>query len=125
MVAVPGGQFDHVAVRVAEIDRADKAMVDRSADLPAFGLGLLQHIVERIGLDAERDVQIQGILLLEIEGHAGHLEKREARAVIHLEEGVEPAALVDLERADQAEAEEILVKPPRFFRVSAAIGVVM
>src|SRR5437867_3244072 len=101
-----GGQFDDVTVRVAEIDRAHEAMIDRSANFSAFAPRLLQHIVECFGLDAERDVQIQGILLLEIKGHAGYLEKREARAVIHLEEGVEPAALVDLEGADQAQAEE-------------------
>ena len=62
---------------------------------------------------------------LEFERLAGGLKKRQARAVVHREKGVEPAALVDLERADQAEAEEILVKPPRFFRVPAAIRVVM
>src|ERR1700738_3560541 len=108
-----GGQLDDVTIRGAEIDRADKAMIDRPANLSAFGLALLQHIVERVRLDPECYVQIQGILLLEIKGHIGHFEKREAGAVVHLEESMEPAALVDLERADQAEAEEILVKPPR------------
>jgi hypothetical protein len=44
----------------------------------------LQHAVENIGFDAERDVQIKLILALELEWRAGYLEKREARTVIHL-----------------------------------------
>src|SRR5271165_3561691 len=120
-----GGQFDDIAVRIAEIDRADKAVVDRPADLATLALPLLQHAVECIGLDPEGDVQIERVLLFEIEGLTGHLEKREAGAVVHLEEGVQPATLIDLERADQAQTEEILIKDPRLLRVPAAIRVMM
>lgn len=59
-------------------------MIDRPAHLAALGLRLLQHAVENIGFDAERDVQIKLILALELEWRAGYLEKREARTVIHL-----------------------------------------
>src|SRR5215831_6377277 len=120
-----GGQFDNIAVRITEIDRADKAVIDRSSDLAAFGLSLLQHIVEDIGLDPERDMQIQGVLLFEVEGLAGDLEEGEARPVVHLEKGVKPAPLVDLERADQAKPEEIFIEDPRLLRIAAAICIVM
>jgi hypothetical protein len=51
-------------------------------------------------------------LLLEIEGRARHLEEGEARAVVHLEEGVKPTALIDLKGADQAKTKEILIENP-------------
>src|SRR6516162_2431819 len=120
-----GGQFDDIAVRITEIDRADEAVVDRPADLAALGLPLLQHAVKGIGLDPQRDVQIERVLLFEIEGLAGHFEKRKAGAVVHLEEGMKPAALIDLKRANQAQTEEILVEDPRLLRIPAAIRVVM
>jgi hypothetical protein len=34
-------------------------------------------------------------------------------------------AFADLERADQRQPQEILVKPPRLLRISAAIGIVV
>src|SRR5215831_19338937 len=46
-----GGQFDDIAVGIAEIDRPDKAVVDRPAHLSTLGLGLIQHRVEGLGLD--------------------------------------------------------------------------
>jgi hypothetical protein len=88
-------------------------MVYLAADLPPFRLPLLQHAVESIGLDPERDVQIQGVLALELEGQARHLEKGEAGAVIHIKKRMQSATRVDLERADKPQAEEILVKGPR------------
>src|SRR5215469_9029479 len=119
------GQFDNIAVRITEIDRADKGVVDGPAHLAALGLPLLQHSVEDIGLDPECYVQVERVLLLEFERRARHLEKGKARAVIHLEKGVETAAFVDLERADQTKPEEILVEAARLFRVAAAIRVMM
>src|SRR6516162_848110 len=120
-----GGQFDDIAIRIAEINRADKAVINRPAHLAALALRLVEHVVENIGLDPEGDVQVERVLLLEVEGHARHLEEGEAGAVIHLEEGVQPAALIDLERADQATTEEILIENPRLLRVPAAIRVMM
>jgi hypothetical protein len=49
-----GGQFDDIAVGIAEIDRPDKTVVDRPANLSTLGLGLLQHRVERLGLQEHR-----------------------------------------------------------------------
>src|SRR5947207_9446245 len=95
-----GGQFDDIAVGIAEIDRPDKTVVDRAAHLSTLGLGLLQHRFEGLGLDPERDVQIQRVLAFEIEGRAWHLEEGEAGAVIHLEEGVERPTFVYLESTD-------------------------
>ena len=89
-----GGQFDDIAVRIAEIDRPNKAVVDRPTDFAALGLPLLQHFVKDIRLDTECDMQIEVVLPLEIERPAGHLKKREARAVIHLEESVQPPSSI-------------------------------
>src|SRR5262249_33775430 len=120
-----GRQFDDIAVWVAEIDRADELMVDRTADLPPLHLPLFQHAVERVGFDPERDVQIERILALELKGLAGHLEKGEAGAVIHLKKGMQTAARVDFERTDKAQTEKILVKRPRLLRIPAAISIMM
>src|SRR5215469_12767337 len=125
VLAGAGSQFDDIAVGIAKIDRTHKTVIDRAAHLPALRSSLLQHAVESVILDAERDVQIKRILVLELERRAGHLEKSEARAVIHLEKGVERAPFVDLESADQGKAEEILVEASGLFRIPAAIGVMM
>jgi hypothetical protein len=119
------GQFDNIAVRITEIDRADKGVVDGSAHLAALGLPLLQHLVKDVGLDPECYVQVERVLLLELERRPRDLKKGEAGAVIHLEERVEPATLVDLERADQTKPEEILVEAACLFRVATAIGVMV
>src|SRR5712691_1447194 len=123
MRAGAGGQFDDVAVGVAEIDRADKAMIDRAAHLDPFRPALFEHAVEDVVFDAERDVQIEIVLPLEVEGPPRRLEEGEARAVIHLEESVEGVALVDLEGADQAKTEEVLVECAGLLGVPAAIRV--
>src|SRR5215472_9322875 len=119
------GQFDNIAVRITEIDRADKVVVDGPAYLAALGLPLLQHSVKDIGLDPKCYVQVERVLLLELERRARHLKKGQTRAVIHLEERMEPAAFVDLERADQTEPQEILVEAACLLRVAAAIGVMV
>ena len=54
MHAGAGGQLDDVSVRVAEIGRADKAMVDRAAHLFPFRLRFCQHRFEDVVVDAER-----------------------------------------------------------------------
>ena len=51
-------------------------------------------------------MQIQRVLALEVERRAGHLEKGEAGAVIHLEEGMERPTFVYLKSADHAQTEE-------------------
>src|SRR6202011_2849964 len=47
------------------------------------------------------------------------------RAARHLEKRVQGAPLVDLERAEQRQAEKFLVEHPRLFGVAAAIRVVV
>src|SRR5580700_7648035 len=113
MHAGAGGQLDDVSVRVAEIDRPDKAMIDRAAHLFSFRLRFSQHRFEDVVVDGERDVQVERILPLEFERLAGGLKKRQARAVRHLEKRVQGAPLVDLERAEQRQAEKFLVEHPR------------
>src|SRR5260370_17308760 len=66
MHAGAGGQLDDVSVRVAEIDRPDKAMIDRAAHLFSFRLRFSQHRIEDVVVDGERDVQVERILPLEI-----------------------------------------------------------
>src|SRR3954468_10501657 len=98
------GQLDDVAVRVAEIDRAAEAVVDRAAHLNRAGTALLQHAFEDVVVDTERDVEVERVLALEVERLARHLEEGEAGAIVHLEEGVQRAPLIDREGADQFEA---------------------
>ncbi len=51
MHAGAGGQLDDVSVRVAEIDRPDKAMIDRAAHLFSFRLRFSQHRFEDVVVD--------------------------------------------------------------------------
>src|SRR5262249_30203968 len=95
-----GGQLDDVAVRVAEIDRETEAVVDWPAHLKRAVAALLQHPFEDVIIDAERDVEVERVLALEVERPARHLEEGEAGAVVHLEEGVQRAPLIDREGAD-------------------------
>ena len=64
----------------------------------------MQHAFEGVGLDAERDVEVQRVLALEVERRARHFEEGEAGAIVHLEEGMQRPALIDREGADQFEA---------------------
>src|SRR6185295_508864 len=131
VVTVLGGELDHVAVRVAEIDRVDEAVVGDAAHLDARGLALLEHPLQVLLGDFQGDVKIVVMLLLELERLPWRLEESEARAVVHavevMQHGGTTAALglVDDERVDERQAEEVLVKAPRLLRVAAAIGVVM
>ena len=100
-------------------------MVDRPAHLDPFLPALLQHAVEDVVFDAQCDVQIEIVLALELEGSPRHLEKGEARAVVHFEKGVEPAAPADLEGTDQPEAEELLVKGAGLLGIPAAIRIMV
>src|SRR5579885_1724120 len=120
-----GGQFDHIAVRVAEIDRAAEAVIDRAAHLDPMRLALLEHAVEHLVVDTQRYVQVEIVLPLELEGLAGRFEKRETRAVTHLKEGVQRLPVAYLERADEGQAEEVLIESARLLRVAAAIGIVV
>src|SRR5438105_2270674 len=120
-----GGQFDDIAVGIAEIDRADRAVIDRPTHLDTLRPPFRQHRLEHVVLDAERDVQVEIVLPLEVERPVRDLEKGEAGAVIHRKEGVEADAVADFEGADQLQPEKILVEDTRLFRVAAAIGVVV
>src|SRR5258708_30320370 len=113
MHAGAGGQLAEVSVRVAEIDRPDKAMIDRAAHLFSFRLRFSQHRFEDIVVDGERDVQVERILPLEFERLAGGLKKRQARAVRHLEKRVQGAPLVDLEGAEQGQREKFIAATTR------------
>ena len=70
-------------------------------------------------------MQIQRVLALEVEGRAGHLEEGEAGAVIHFEEGMERPTFVYLKSADHPQTEEILVKSPRLFGITATVSIVV
>src|SRR5438105_2461062 len=120
-----GGQFDDIAVGIAEIDRADRAVIDRPTHLDTLRPPFRQHRLEHVVLDAERDVQVEIVLPLELERPVRDLEEGEAGAVIHRKEGVEADSVADFEGTDQLQPEEILVEDTRLFRVAAAIGVVV
>src|SRR5437762_1362048 len=90
--AVPAGarsQLDHISVGIRKIDRPDKTVVNGPAHFSTRILRLLQHGVEGLRLDPEGNVQIQWILRFEIEWRSRHLEECRARAVLHLEKGME------------------------------------
>src|ERR1700759_2620166 len=125
MHAGAGRQFDDIAVRVAEIDRPDKTMINRSAHLVPFVFGFLQHVVKDIGFAAEGDVKIERVLSLEVEWPIRDFEKSQTGTVIHFEKSMQRTALADLERADTPKPEKILVKAPGLLRIAAAIGVVV
>jgi hypothetical protein len=97
-------------------------------DLPASPL---QHVIEGLWFDTERNVQIEWILRFEIERQSRHFEECQARAVLHLEEGMEGTGSlvccrrIDLERADKAKTEEIFIKGSCLLGVPAPVGVVM
>src|SRR5262245_60209729 len=128
-----GRQFDDIAVGVAEVDRADELVVGDTAHLAALRLAFGEHLVQRVRLDLERDMQVEIVLVLELERHVGRLEEGEAGTVVELEEGMQHAGTglaaghggIDLEGVDQRQSEEFLVEFPRLLRVAAAIGVVM
>src|SRR5258708_14075926 len=86
-----GRQLDHVAVGITEVDRADEFVVRDAAHLAALRLALGKHVVERLGRDFERDMQVEVVLLLELEWHLGRLEEGEAGALVALEDAVQHA----------------------------------
>jgi hypothetical protein len=52
-------------------------VVDRAAHLAALGLALVEHRLELLRLDRERDVQVENALRLELERRVGHIEEGE------------------------------------------------
>jgi hypothetical protein len=70
-------------------------------------------------------MQVKRVLALEVERSARNFEKCEAGPVVHLKKAVQPTSLVDLERADEPKAEEILVEAASFLGVPATVRVVM
>jgi hypothetical protein len=86
---------------------------------------LSQHAVEHIRFDAESDVQVKRVLTLEVEWSSRNLEERESGPVVHLKEAVQPASLVDFERADEPKAKEVLIEATRFLGIPAAVRIVM
>ena len=92
-------------------------MIDRSAHLDPLRPGLVQHPIEYVGFDAERDVKIKRVLPLEVERFSGNLEKCKTGRIVHLEKTVQATSLVNLEGTDEPKAEEILVEAPCFLRV--------
>jgi biotin carboxyl carrier protein len=120
-----GGQFDDVTVWIAKIDRPAEAVVDRPAHFEPPRAPLLEHAVEHFVVDAERDMQVEAVLSLEIEELVWRLEERKAGTVIHLEERVQRISAADLEGGDQWQSQKILVPGPRLLGIPAAIRVVM
>src|SRR5262249_14753060 len=122
------GQLDDVAVRIAEVDRVDEAMVGEAARVDAGALAPVVHLAQRMRADLERDVEVVVVLLLDVERPVGRLEEGEAGAVVEGVEGVEHVrraaalGLGDLEGLDQRQAEELLVEAARLLGVAAAVG---
>jgi hypothetical protein len=132
--AVPAGagcQLDDISVGIPKIDRPNKTVVNGPAHFSTCPLRLLQHVIEGLWFDTERNVQIEWILRFEIERQSRHFEECQARAVLHLEEGMEGTGSlvccrrIDLERADKAKTEEIFIKGSCLLGVPAPVGVVM
>ena len=84
------GQLDHVAVRVAEVDRVHELVVgDAAASRCPRALPFASISAEPRLLDLERDVQVEVVLRLELEGHVRRLEERQVRTVVEPVEGVQ------------------------------------
>ncbi len=126
-----GGQLDHVAVRIAKIDRADELVLGDTARLDAARFPFRQHVAQHRCIDLERDMEIEVVLRLELERHVRGFEKGEERAVVETIERVQRGGLAtalrfpDLERARERQPQEILIELPRLSRVAATICVVM
>jgi len=131
VVAVLRGELDDVAVRVAEVDRVDEAVVGDAAHLDARRLALVQHPLQIFLLDLQGDMQVVVVLRLELERAVGSLEEGEARAVVHAIEAVQhggaPAALrlADDEGVGERQAEEVLVEAARFLGIPTTVRVVV
>ena len=70
-----GGQLDHIAVGIAEIDRIDEAVIGNAARLFALGLPFLEHSPQILRFDFKRDMKVIVVLVLEFEGHVRRFEK--------------------------------------------------
>ena len=76
-------------------------------------------------------MQVEVVLALELEGHVGGFKKRQVRTIFHTVEGVQRVrtapgfGFAKFQRADQRQAEKVFIEPARFFRVTAAVGVVV
>src|SRR5262249_42863272 len=89
VVLAPGGELDHVPVRIAEVDRLDELVVGEAARVDAGPLALVVHPAQVGRAHLDGDVEVVVVLLLELERHVGRLEEREARPVVHGVERVE------------------------------------
>jgi len=105
------------------------AVVDSRHD--ACGLAARQHVVERLRIDLQRNMQVIVVLGLELERRVGRFEKRQLGAISQAVEGMQglgwpPAfGFLDLQRARQRQAEKVLIKSARLFRVAATVRVAM
>ena len=106
-------------------------MVGDAAGLDAKRPALLELGVELPGLDLECDVEIEVVLRLELERPAGRLEERHARAVAHLEEGMQDVGrsprlrLPDFESLHERKPQEVLVEAAGLLGIPATEGRVM
>ncbi len=106
-------------------------MVGNAPGFDPQSLALVEHALEGFAVHLERDMQIEIVLLLELEGLIRRLEKGQEGPVAHLIKGVQhfrlPAGLglFDFERIRQRQLEEILVEFSGFLRIPAAVGAVM
>src|SRR5262249_15253852 len=122
-----GGELDDVAVRIAQVNRVDEAVIDDAAYLAAGCLRLIPHLAQHRLFDFERDVQIEVVLTFELERHVGRFEEREERTIVQAIERVEHVRhspglrLLDLERVGEREPQEALVELPRLLGAAAAI----
>ena len=131
MVLDASRQFNHVAAGIAEVDGVDEVVVCNAPDFHPCGFALRLHGEHMVVVHLEGDMQIVVMPVVEVVGTVGHLEERQIAAILHLEEGMQGVhgaaglSLLDLEDTSEAHAEKILVEPPRFLRVAAAIGVMV
>ena len=76
-------------------------------------------------------MQVEVVLRLELERQVAGLEEGEVRAVVEAKEGVQRVrvaarlGLADLDRVNEGQAEKVFLERARFFRIAAAVGVVV
>ena len=62
-----GRELNHVTVGITKINRVDELVVRDATSLDARCLAFFEHLVQCIGVDLKRDVQIEIVLRLEFE----------------------------------------------------------
>lgn len=106
-------------------------MVGDTSGLNVHSFTALEHVMQHIHRDLQRDMQIKIMLLFEIERAVGGFEEGEERPIVHFVKTMQNIRFVaghgfpNSEGVGEGQAEKAFIELPSFFRITAPIGVVM